>query len=95
MISSPAYWRASKTWREFVGLEGKVIASTYIRVSTSDSPAPYSYVVVELKKGDRIEAQGAGREVLQVGDSVRCVVRAMRLSDPTGVIEYGIKVEKV
>ncbi len=95
-MKPPQYWRQSKTWSEWLGKTGRVIASTIVRVAAHQraSQTPYSYVVVDF--GDiRKEMMGEGHQVLQPGDQVECVLRKIAESEPHELIHYGLKVKKV
>ncbi len=96
MIAAPAYWRHNKTWSQYIGKEGTVVAETYIRVTETKRElfAPYSYVVVDID-GERIELMAEGHARLKVGDTVQCVLRKAVIPESDQIIEYCVKAKKV
>lgn len=97
MSWSPAqYWRHNKTWAKWLGRQGEVIAVTqmHVGIPALASWTPTSYALVDF--GDeRHEFLVAGQGTVQSGDQVECVLRKLGQPDETGVIPYGIKVQKV
>jgi len=95
-MTAAQYKRQNQDWAKYLGKTGVVLASTYIRVAAADlsSAAPYSYVLVDLGE-DKKELMGAGHELLQIGDKVQCVLRKISVDGTAGLIEYGIKVQKI
>lgn len=90
------YWRHSRTIKEYVHKQGTVISSTMIRTTTPELEylIPYSYVVVDF--GDeKKEMMGVPGEALAIGDTVCCVMRKMGQTNPTELIDYGLKVKKI
>ncbi len=90
------YWRRNKSWSLYLGQTGKVVAATFIRVAPQGYEifAPYSFVIVELDGGERIELMGTPGEELQIGDQVELVLRRVEEPDQSGVIAYGLKAAK-
>lgn len=90
-----AYWRQSKTWQQWLGRTGTVIASTSIHVAPPQLAAfvPYSYVIVDFGS-EKMEFMGAGQDELRVGDEVICVLRKLCVPSDEALIPYGIKVVK-
>jgi len=90
------YWRLNKSWSQWLGRRGEVIAVTQMQVgipSLADQ-TPTLYALVDF--GDmRHEFLVIGQDTLQSGDQVECVLRKLGQPDESGVIPYGIKVQKV
>lgn len=95
-MKPPQYWRHTKTWSDWLGKTGTVVASTIVRVAAHQrsSMTPYSYVIVDFGEVRR-EMMAEGHQVLQPGDTVECVLRKMAESEPHALIHYGLKVKKV
>ena len=95
MNSPVKIWRNQKHISTLLGLEGKIITWTIVRVPPTgfSSLAPYPVAVVGLADGKRITAQMVdwSPEDLDFGKPVKLVVR--KVSEPTteGIIPYGIK----
>ncbi len=90
------YWRQNKKWAKWLGKQGKVLVSTYIKIAGAEHQliAPYSFAVIEF--GDqRLELMGVGHERLKPGDRVECVLRKNPSTDKTGLIEYQLKAKKI
>jgi len=89
------YWRKNKKWTEWLGKKGKIIASTLIYVSSDKQKnfTPYSLALVDFKTKKHI-FMGASRECFQKGELVKCVFRKLSDSKASGLINYGIKIEK-
>ena len=79
-----------------MGKKGKVLASTYIEVSSPEflSSLPYSYAVVDFGNFKK-ELMGVGNEKLEAGDEVECVFRKISTPSHSSLIEYGIKAKKI
>lgn len=94
-MKAAQYFRASNHWSKWIGKKGKVVASTVIYVAAPQHAhqVPYSYVIVDLGQ-EKKEFMGAGREILEVGDQVVCVLRKESKASPEGIIDYGIKVTR-
>ena len=56
---------------------------------------PYSFALVKLRGGEKLELMGVGHEKLKPGDKIRCVLRKNRPNHQEGIIEYVIKAQKV
>ncbi len=94
MISPVKIWRNQKKIREGLGLIGRIITFTYIRVPPEgfEEHAPYPVVMVDVGRRkligqlvDFTEAQ------LKIGQEVKAVLRRIWEPDAEGVIPYGIK----
>lgn len=90
------YWRHNKAWSEWLGRQGEVIAVTHMQVAVPELSdwTPLSYALVDFGE-ERHEFLVAGQDSLHSGDRVECVLRKLAQPDETGVIPYGIKVQKV
>ncbi|KUK79638.1 MAG: hypothetical protein XD95_0241 [Microgenomates bacterium 39_7] len=97
MINPAKYWRQSKDISLFLGQRGEVMLATYIRAAGSNQhlQAPYSFVLVKLAGGKKVEMVGVGHDKLQPGDKIECVLRKTPSDDSVGLIEYVIKAKKV
>ena len=89
------YWRNNKHWSDMLGKKGRVIASTYIRVSSPALAAftPYSFAIVSFGH-DKKELMGVPGEQLAIGDEVVCLLRKADVPNDHEVIAYTIKVKK-
>lgn len=96
-MNAPHYWRDSKKWSTWLGRQGVVVASTFIRVPPAglEELGPYSLVLVEFKNGERAEFLGVSHDSFQPGQAVGCILRRLPSSSAVGVIPYAIKVEPV
>ncbi len=74
-----------------------MVLSTYIRSAGADHQllTPYSFAVVELDDGERVELMGVGHEKLEADDKIECVLRKIPTNDGAGLIEYVIKAKKI
>lgn len=90
------YWRQNAIRQKMLGQVGRVVASTYIRVTATELSllAPYSYLIVDFG-GQRAEMMGAGQQQFKIGDLVRGIWRRITTSDSQGVINYQIKAEPI
>ena len=97
MINPAKYWRSAKQTKLYLGRKGTVVVVTYIRSAGMDhqSSTPYSFAVVELADGEKVELTGVGHEKLEVGDKIECVLRKIPPNDGAGLIEYIIKAKKI
>lgn len=97
MKNLPAkYWRRNKSWPQWLGKRGVVIAATYIKTAADSfqQQAPYSFVVVEID-GSRREFMGCGHQKLTAGDEVQVVLRKVPGEQPDQLIDYRLKVKKL
>ncbi len=80
-----------------IGVTGKIVSWTIVRVPPANFSyqAPYPVVIVKLDDGGRICAQLVDykEEHLRIGQRVVTVVRRTIQSDTEAVIPYGIKVK--
>lgn len=95
-VNLAAYWRENKTWAKWLGLQGTVIASSYVHVAapSQEAMAPYSYVLVDFGDHQK-EFMGAAHQTFEVGDKVECVLRKTGVTSSESLIQYGIKVQKI
>ncbi len=99
MISPVKIWRNQKYIASRIGLIGKIISWSFIRVPPDgfSGQAPYPIAVVELEDGNRICSQIVDWEEdsLKIGLNVKTVVRRTIETTQDGVIPYGIKVKPI
>lgn len=95
-IKPAQYWRETKHIKGYLGKIGEVISTTVIRTTSSEFSylVPYSYVVVDFA-GVKKELMGVSGDLLEIGDQVKCVMRKMSQPTNQGLIEYGLKVQKI
>lgn len=99
MISPVKLWRNQKRVSAGVGLTGKIISWTLVRVPPANfsDQAPYPVVIVQLTNRKKISAMLVDYDEsdLTYGRKVVTVVR--RLIQPTseGIIPYDIKVKPI
>jgi uncharacterized OB-fold protein len=95
MISPAQYWRQNKEWQNWLGKQGKVVGVTRVHVAPpgQENFAPYSMALVDFILEKRL-FMVAGREEVNVGDTVECVLRKVAQPDQCGIIPYGIKVRR-
>jgi len=99
MLSPVKIWRNQKHIASRLGLSGKIISWSLIRVPPDgfSDQAPYPIAIVELENGSRILSQVVDweRDVLKIGQKVKTVVRRTIEATQDGVIPYGIKVKPI
>lgn len=97
MISPVKIWRNQKYIASKIGLVGRIISWSLIRVPPDgfSDQAPYPIAVVEFENGNRILSQVVDWEQddLKHGKKVKTVVRRTIETTQDGVIPYGIKVK--
>jgi uncharacterized OB-fold protein len=96
-ISSPEYYRNSKNWQKLIGKYGVVELETQIKVSTPELEdfLPYSFLIVNLDNGEKIEIMGEARSLLSQGDKIRLELRKIAQPDLVSIIPYGLKAVKI
>lgn len=96
MIKPATYWRHQSTVREWLGRVGTVVGCTSIRTSLPELSylLPYDFALVDFA-GERREVMATTGTKLAVGDQVKMVLRKLGQADASGLIEYGLKLEKV
>lgn len=95
-MSSPIKaWREQKKISTTLGLKGKIVSWTTVRVPpySFTTDAPYVVAVVELEDGKRIVGQliDVFNKTFQTGSKVMAVYRRQKRPDLEGVIYYGLK----
>lgn len=99
MLSPVKIWRNQKHIASQLGLVGKIISWSLIRVPPDgfSDQAPYPIAVVELENGSRILSQVVDwkTDSLKHGQKVKTVVRRTIEATQDGVIPYGIKVKPI
>ena len=96
MITTPVkLWRRQKNVAELIGITGKILHWTIIRVpaKTFMNEAPYPVVIVELSNKQRMIGQLVDWENadLKKGRKVIAVLRKLFTADPESIIAYTIK----
>lgn len=95
MTSPIKAWREQKKISSFLGLKGKIVSWTRIRVAPQGflDQAPYIVAVAELENNKRLVGQvvDVWKKEIKIGDRVEVVYRRQKKPDQEGVIYYGIK----
>ena len=96
MITTPVkLWRRQKDVAALIGVKGKILNWTIIRVPTKTfmNEAPYPVVVVKLENNDRMVGQLVDWEEkdLKKGKNVIGVLRKSFAGDSESVIAYTLK----
>lgn len=95
MISPVKLWRNQKNIRKLVGLTGKILTWTIIRVPPNgfSDQAPYAVAIIELEDRKRITCQLVDMVVadIRMGLLVKLTIRRIKSPDEDGVIWYGVK----
>lgn len=96
MITTPVkLWRRQKNVTSHIGMRGKILLWTIIRVPAKAflSEAPYPVVIVELENRERIIGQLVDWEEadLKRGRKVVAILRRSFTGDSESVIAYNIK----
>lgn len=99
MTSPIKIWREHKKLSGIVGMYGKIISWTIIRVAPDgfEDQTPYPVVLVKLNDGRNFLAQmvDCNQKQLKLGQKVVAVVRRLSKPLPDEVIHYGIKMKPV
>ena len=97
MQSPVKIWRNQKKIQSLIGITGKIISWTIVRVPPGGfgDQAPYPVAVIALKNGEKITAQVVDfdEKHLTFGQEVVTVVRRVTHPNTEGIIPYGIKVK--
>lgn len=96
MITTPVkLWRRQKNVASLIGVEGKILNWTIIRVPSKSfmTEAPYPVVIVELENKEKMVGQLVDWKTndLKKGKKVIAVLRKSFSADKEGVIAYRIK----
>lgn len=102
MTSPIKVWREQKKIKNFLGLKGKVISSTLVRVPPTGftSQAPYFVAIVDMENlpaGRQVKQRLIGQMVdvfdkeIKSGQKVEVVYRRLAETEKEDVIHYGIK----
>lgn len=96
MITTPVkLWRRQKNVASLIGLRGKILNWTIIRVPSKSfmTEAPYPVVIVELESKEKMVGQLVDWKTadLKKGKKVVAVLRKSFSADKEGVIGYNIK----
>lgn len=96
MITPVSYWRANQSWRSWLNRQGEVVEVTTVTVPVPEliEQAPYQYALVDFGTQRKGLMVAAGSQV-EPGDKVVTVLRKLAQPSKQGVIQYGLKVEKV
>jgi uncharacterized OB-fold protein len=100
MIVSPVkIWRNQKKMQRLLGLKGRVLSYTCVRVPPSafKAQAPYPVALVRLANRKVIIAQvvDASCDKVKKGQRVVVVLRKVTSSRGEGIIPYGLKVKLI
>lgn len=96
MITTPVkLWRRQKNTATLIGIRGKILLWTIIRVPTKTfaNEAPYPVVIVELENKEKMVGQLVDWENkdLKKGQKVNAVLRRSFTGDSESVIAYCLK----
>ncbi|MCL5675529.1 MAG: OB-fold domain-containing protein [Patescibacteria group bacterium] len=102
MTSPIKIWREQKKIKNFLGLKGKVVSATLVRVPPLgfSNQAPYFVAIVDMEnpaKGGQGKQRLIGQMVdvfeteIKTGQKVEVVYRKLAETDKEDVIHYGIK----
>ncbi len=98
-ISPVNVWRKQKKLSKLIGLRGKIVTYTLVRVAPVDyvSQAPYPVVIVEFEDHKRMIGQLVDyeEEDLKVGQEVISIIRRIGTEGREEVIPYVIKFKPV
>lgn len=99
MTSPIKVWREQKKIKNFLGLKGKVISSTLVRVPPAGfiNQAPYFVAIVETENHQRLIGQMVDvfETEIKTGQKVEVVYRKLAETDQEDVIHYGIKLRPI
>ena len=89
------YWRSNKSWKKLLGKKGKVLTSTFIRVSSPDQEEllPYSYLLVDFGT-EKMEMMGVAHQKFEIGDTVMAVLKKIKKEASSDIVVYGLKAQK-
>jgi uncharacterized OB-fold protein len=96
MIATPVkLWRRQKNVAGLIGVRGKILNFTIIRVPAKAfmKEAPYPVVIVELENKQKMVGQLVDwvASDLKIGKKVVAVLRRTFTADPENIIFYNIK----
>lgn len=96
MTHSPVkMWRRQKAVSALIGVTGKLLFATNVRIPPAGfaEMAPYAVGMIELDNGEKMIGQivDVSYEQLKPGQKVKAVVRRLPAIDPEAVIHYVIK----
>ncbi len=95
MNSPIKVWREQKKIKNFLGLKGKVVSSTLVRVPPLgfSGQAPYFVAIVDMENHQRLIGQlvDVFEKSIKTGQKVEVVYRKLAETDKEDVIHYGIK----
>lgn len=96
MINPATYWRERGKMAEQLGKIGVVLGETTIYNSSPELNylVPYAYLLVQFP-GEKQELMGVAGETFAPGDRVEIVCRKLEQASATGLINYGLKVQKI
>lgn len=99
MQSPVKLWRNQKKVRDLVGMKGRVISWTIIRVPPAgfSDQAPYIVAIIHLTSGRTITAQLVDIEPTRIVAGLPVVTIIRRITQPSedGIIPYGIKAKSL
>lgn len=99
MNSPVKIWRNQKKIKSLLGITGKIVSWTLVRVPQEGfaNQAPYPVVIVKLESGESITAQMVDwqEKQLKIGQKVTTIIRKIAEPSDEGVIPYGIKVKAI
>jgi len=96
-IQPAQYHRSTKEWHHLIGEKGRVLLSTKVEVSSPELEdyLPYSYLIVKLNNGKKVELMGESKTDFEIGDSVELELRKAGEVSSSSVIPYCLKAVKL
>ena len=92
-IAPAGYHRNSKNWHTLVGKTGTVLLATQLEVTSPELETylPYSFLLVQLESGQKIEVMGEAHTFFKSADVVRLELRKTAVASDSSIVCYGIK----
>ena len=96
MTTSPVkFWRRQKNVASQIGISGKILQWTIIRVPAKSflDQSPFPVIIVKMQNGDNMIGQLVDwqEKDLKFGRKVISVLRRLRTEDKEDIIHYNIK----
>jgi uncharacterized protein len=99
MLSPVKIWRNQKKIADLIGITGRIVAFTYIRVPPAEfsNLAPYAVVLVELNDQKRLMLQMVdfASSNLRIGQKIITVIRRVAEPNLDGIIPYYVKAKPI
>lgn len=99
MTSPVKIWRNQKKLSVLIGIKGKIVSWTLIRVPPAgfENQAPYPVALIKLENGRMATAQMVDymEKDLKFGQKVVTIIRRTMQTENGDVIPYGIKIKPI